>query len=216
MGLYCMYDKIYKIYDYLYTLCPNFINFCYRLYYKVKFPKSEIYLSLPKGVFKKLEIGDYSHSNSIIEVQNVYNFNVTLKIGKYTHIGKRLQILCGSPHTPNYVANSIIPIEDKKDIVVYIGSDVWIGNDVILIANKSISIGDGAVIGAGSIVTHSIDSYSISAGVPAKHIRYRFNKKIRKGLLSIRWWDWNKDKISKNSIYFRNPKTFITKFLNEK
>lgn len=68
-----------------------------------------------------------------------------------------------------------------------IGNDVWIGYNAIVL--KGVTVGDGAVIGAGAVVTKDVEPYSIVAGVPAKHIKYRFEQEIREKLLKIKWWD---------------------------
>jgi carbonic anhydrase/acetyltransferase-like protein (isoleucine patch superfamily) len=54
---------------------------------------------------------------------------------------------------------------------------------------SGVRIGDGAVIGAGSMVTKEVAPYSIVGGVPARHIRYRFDEQARKLLQQIAWWD---------------------------
>jgi hypothetical protein len=70
----------------------------------------------------------------------------------------------------------------------FIGNDARIGRDVIMLSG--VTIGDGAVIGAGSVITRDVAPYSITAGNPARHIRWRFPEPIREALLKIRWWDW--------------------------
>ena len=59
----------------------------------------------------------------------------------------------------------------EEERPVTIGNDVWIGDRVIILAG--VEIGDGCIIGAGSVVTKSIPAYSIAAGVPCKVIRSR-------------------------------------------
>jgi acetyltransferase-like isoleucine patch superfamily enzyme len=71
---------------------------------------------------------------------------------------------------------------------VDIGSDAWIGQNVIIL--PGMTIGNGAVIGAGAVVSRDVEPYSIVVGNPARHIRYRFPENIRQALLEIRWWDW--------------------------
>ena len=70
---------------------------------------------------------------------------------------------------------------------VQIGNDVWIGERAMI--KSGVSIGDGAVIGMGSIVTHDVEPYSIVGGVPAKLIRKRFDDNTCKQLLQIKWWE---------------------------
>jgi acetyltransferase-like isoleucine patch superfamily enzyme len=84
----------------------------------------------------------------------------------------------------------------QKDAPV-IGNDVWIGmNSVVL---RGIRIGHGAVIAAGSVVTHDVDPYSIVAGVPSRHLKYRFPEHVRNALLEMEWWNWSEDRL-KNAI----------------
>jgi acetyltransferase-like isoleucine patch superfamily enzyme len=67
-----------------------------------------------------------------------------------------------------------------------IGSDVWIGNNVNILG---VSVGHGAVVAAGSVVTKDVPPYAIVAGVPAEIKRYRFSEKIIERFLQARWWD---------------------------
>ena len=69
-----------------------------------------------------------------------------------------------------------------------IGHDVWIGNRVSVLG-KVRCIGNGAVVGAGSIVTKDIPPYAIVAGNPAKVIRYRFDEDAIRSLEESQWWN---------------------------
>ena len=84
--------------------------------------------------------------------------------------------------------------DNKGDIVV--GNDVWIGYEAVVMAG--VKIGDGAIIGARSLVTKDIPPYTIVGGLPAKPIRKRFSEETILRLLEIRWWDWPREKISEN------------------
>ena len=56
-----------------------------------------------------------------------------------------------------------------------------------------LTIGNGAVIGAGAVVTKNVEPYAVIAGVPAKVIRYRFDDISIKKLLKLQWWNYPKD-----------------------
>lgn len=92
----------------------------------------------------------------------------------------------------------------------YIGNDVWIGANAII--KSGIRIGDGAIVGAGAVVTEDVEPYSIVVGIPAKVIRKRFNEKIIQKLLKIKWWNWPNDMLWKNIEYFYDPVVFTDKF----
>jgi hypothetical protein len=88
-----------------------------------------------------------------------------------------------------------VPAKDhlwtKGDIII--GNDVWIGFDVTIMSG--VHIGDGAVIAAKSVVTKDVKAYSIMAGNPAKHRRYRFAPDVRRLLLHMQWWNWSDEKV---------------------
>jgi phosphonate metabolism protein (transferase hexapeptide repeat family) len=77
---------------------------------------------------------------------------------------------------------------------VVIGHDVWIGHGVIVL--PGIEIGHGAIVAAGAVVTKNVEPYAIVAGVPAKRIKWRFEKPLRNGLLALNWWDWEHEKLA--------------------
>lgn len=76
-----------------------------------------------------------------------------------------------------------------------IGNDVWLGIRTIVLGG--VNIADGAVVGAGSVVTKDIGPYEIWAGNPARFIRKRFNDEIIQQLLELKWWDWNDNQLYK-------------------
>ncbi len=81
---------------------------------------------------------------------------------------------------------------------------------------SGVSIGDGAVIGAGAVVTSDITPYAIAVGNPAKTIKYRFSPDKIEKLLKIQWWNWPNEKIQSNIEYFYGEvDSFIERFYNE-
>ena len=93
-----------------------------------------------------------------------------------------------------------------------IGSDVWIGMNVFIKAG--VKIGNGAVIGACSVVTKDVDPYAIVAGNPAVVIRYRFDESIIKALNKIEWWKLNDEDIVNLSSVFQRPHDLVTQLTN--
>lgn len=91
---------------------------------------------------------------------------------------------------------------------IKIGNDVWIGAKAIILSG--VKIDDGAIVGAGAVVTKDVNAYSISVGNPAVHKKYRFPKNIRNQLLRIKWWNWNEEKIKKNKEFFQMDLTKIS------
>jgi acetyltransferase-like isoleucine patch superfamily enzyme len=83
---------------------------------------------------------------------------------------------------------------------VLIGNDVWIGTKAVILSG--VAIGDGAVIGAGSVVTKHVPPYSIVAGVPAAVVKSRFSESICRRLEQLRWWDWDDERIKRNRSLF--------------
>ncbi|WP_026560974.1 CatB-related O-acetyltransferase [Bacillus sp. J37] len=100
--------------------------------------------------------------------------------------------------------NSTVEKEQMKSSPV-IGNDVWIGANVTIL--RGVTIGDGAVIAAGAVVNKDVQPYEIVGGVPAKHIRYRFDEETRKKLLEIQWWNYTLDSLE--GIEFNNITTAI-------
>lgn len=84
-----------------------------------------------------------------------------------------------------------------------IGNDVWIGCGAIIIAG--VTVGDGAIIGAGSVVTADVEPYSIVVGVPAKRLRYRFDDETIVRLKNLEWWNLPDAVISSNMNLFEHP-----------
>jgi virginiamycin A acetyltransferase len=82
----------------------------------------------------------------------------------------------------------------KGDTVI--GNDVWIGYEAVIM--PGVQIGDGAVIASKAVVTKDVAPYTMVGGNPARLIRPRFEQPVVDQLLTIRWWDWDLDKITRN------------------
>lgn len=79
-------------------------------------------------------------------------------------------------------------LREKRYSPTVIGNDVWIGANAVIC--RGVTIGNGAVIAAGAVVTSDIAPYSIAGGLPAKHLKYRFDEKIIDALQKSEWWNY--------------------------
>ena len=162
--------------------------------------------------FYSSSIDDYSYIG-----RNCY-VNST-NIGKFCSIADNCSIGLAS-HNISWVSTSPVFCEGKNILnknfsfkksdnykITEIGNDVWIGIGVLVISG--IKIGDGAIIGAGTIVTKDVDSYSIVVGNPGKVLRYRFTNEQKEALLKSKWWDLSQEKLIEIGQYIDDIDKFI-------
>jgi len=135
-----------------------------------------------------------------------------IQIGKFCSFANNVNIFLDGEHETKKV--STYPFGYFKDFKsqkkyvtkskgkVIIGNDVWIGYGVTILSG--VNIGDGAVVGACSLVTKDIPPYSIVGGVPAKVIKKRFDDKTIEKLLQTKWWNWSDQKIQENIDYLNS------------
>jgi len=116
----------------------------------------------------------------------------------------------GGPFTQKCFINSIEEKSKNAHQSIEICNDVWIGANVIILPN--VKVCDGAVIGAGAVVTHDVPAYAVVGGVPAKVIKYRFSPEMIESFLRIKWWDWPISKINDNLDLFTQPELFCKTF----
>jgi len=96
-------------------------------------------------------------------------------------------------HLLGYLSEDSIHVDEDNPLTI--GNDVWIGQNVI-IAPRCKTIGDGAIIAAGAIVSANVPAFAIVGGIPAKHIKWRFSEEIQRELSLLRWWDRDLDELS--------------------
>jgi acetyltransferase-like isoleucine patch superfamily enzyme len=143
-------------------------------------------------------------------------------IGRYCAINEKayahqnhIQLI--SQHSSLYkVINSSIynDVFKSQEQSCIIGNDVWIGANAFINTSSCHSIGDGAVIGAGAIVTHDVPPYAVVVGVPAKILKYRFSPEQIEILLRIKWWARKEKWLRENKIYFEDIDLFFEHFKN--
>lgn len=93
-----------------------------------------------------------------------------------------------------------------------LGHDVWIGHGVVVL--PGVSLGNGAVAGAGSVVTKDVPPFAIVVGNPARLLRYRFTPAVIEGLQRLAWWDWPHDRLRAAMADFRGlgAEAFVEKY----
>ena len=153
------------------------------------------------------------------------------KIGKYTSIGPytwcidaEIGSFCSISHfveigaashpidritTNAFTYSTVFGFVDKTEpfepIKTIIGNDVWLGCKTSILSG--VKVGHGAIVGAGAVVTKDVPPYAIVAGVPAKVLRYRFDKEIIEKLLELKWWDFEKEFLAQHIELFKQDLT---------
>ena len=132
-----------------------------------------------------------------------------IRIGNYCSFAGNISILAVNHHMDWFSTHPLLSDEidrskfgifkaSKNRGITEIGNDVWVGQNVVILPGCE-KIGDGAIIGAGSIVTHNVPSYAIVAGNPARILRYRFDDETIAKLQASRWWEMNSEELRKKA-----------------
>jgi phosphonate metabolism protein (transferase hexapeptide repeat family) len=142
------------------------------------------------------EFGDYSYAVNDCEI-------VYATIGKFVSIGALVGInpanhpweRAAQAHFTyrswqyfEDVADEIEEFDRRRAERVTIGHDAWIGRAAIVLPGRN--VGNGAIVGAGAVVTKDVAPYTIVAGNPAKPIRRRFSEETAERLERLAWWNW--------------------------
>jgi acetyltransferase-like isoleucine patch superfamily enzyme len=126
----------------------------------------------------------------------------------------------GSRHPIEYVSTSPVFLDHTDSVKTkfayhhyewrpktVIGNDVWIGEHTLI--RGGVKIGDGAVVGMGSVVTKDVPPYAIVAGNPARLIRMRFDSKVVQALLRMKWWTYSDEELSRLGPKFTDPEKML-------
>jgi acetyltransferase-like isoleucine patch superfamily enzyme len=147
-----------------------------------------------------VSIGRYTNINENTSIRNA-------EIGSFCALAPEINFISGNHvmkkpalQAQFYTDTLELPFGSRDNGGIKVGHDVWIGYGAVIL--PEVEIGDGAIIGARSVVTKDVEPYEVVAGNPARHIRYRFDEGTREDLLELEWWDWPIERIKKNRDFF--------------
>lgn len=166
------------------------------------------------------ELGDYSYCDRYADIANA-------TVGKFANIASFSRIgptdhpmTLASLHHFHYRSEDYFEdaspdalfFEHRRSRRCLIGHDTWIGHGAVI--KPEISVGDGAVIAAGAVVTSDVDPYMIVAGVPARPLRARLMPAIAERMIALSWWDWDHSRLRSSLEDFRRlpAEAFLEKY----
>lgn len=137
----------------------------------------------------------------------------SLSIGAYTSIASGVRVFLGGEHRTEWTSTYPFNVlwasaqqytgHPKTKGNVDIGNDVWIGTEALILSG--VTVGNGAVIAARSVVSRDVPPYAIVAGNPARVVKYRFDAPVIARLLVLQWWNWDEARIEKAMAHILSP-----------
>ena len=143
-----------------------------------------------------VDIGMHSYGSCF---DSQFNVGGKVKVGRYCSFGPNVRYFGGNHPITHAVMTPYFykkewgyDVQDISRQELRVGNDVWIGYGTIITSSCKV-IGNGAVIGAGAIVTKDVPPYAIVMGVPAKITTYRFSEETQEKLERSKWWELEPD-----------------------
>lgn len=146
----------------------------------------------------------------------------SLQIGNYSSLAEDITFMIDMNHDYMSVCQGCVsefkdnpfPKKIKRKGQIIIENDVWIGHGAMIM--NGVTIHNGAVVAANSVVTKDVPPYAVVGGNPARVIKYRFSRETIEKLLKISWWNWTSDEISaRRSDFLLSPEQFAEKYYGE-
>lgn len=136
-----------------------------------------------------------------------------IQVGRYSAIQPTAIFMHGGEHHNEWVSQFHGHVENGAWVrpegvpfsrgPIVVGSDVWIGYEALV--TSGVTIGDGAVVGARTVLRRDVQPFEIVSGNPARHSGYRFEEPVREALLRIRWWDWDDALVTAHADQIHSP-----------
>lgn len=171
----------------------------------------EMYSETLRVIFSKyhnIEIGKYSYGGCF----NLDNIQAFTKVGRYCSFAESVYIY-NANHPLNFKsthpfffnpAYRYVTSDFRHKNSLTVSNDVWVGCNAIILS-KVRRIGDGAIIGAGAVVTKDVPDFAVVAGNPAKVIKYRFSQETIERIKASRWWDMDIEQLKDDLQEFLQP-----------
>lgn len=155
-------------------------------------------------------LGDYSYTDRYADIANA-------DIGKFANIAAFVRIGAtdhpldtASCHHFMYrsadywddVENDAAFFAHRRSRRAFVGHDTWIGNAAMI--KPEVTVGHGAVVAAGAVVTRDVAPYTIVAGTPARVLRLRQPAAMADRIIALGWWDWPHDRLRTTLLDFRS------------
>ena len=160
-----------------------------------------VHLHAGSRITSKTTIGRYTRINGPARIRG----GGRVVFGQFCAVGSDLNVVAQnhSVTTANlqvHLQREVGAPEHIRPGNVNIGNNVWIGDRVAILAG--VTVGDGAVLAAGAVVTRDVPPFAVAGGVPATVKTMRFPDDVVAALMDISWWDWPMDRIKRNQALF--------------
>ncbi len=147
----------------------------------------------------RIQIGRFTYGERRLKIRQ-WDYAIHLTVGSFCSIADGVTVFLGGNHRNDWITTypfGLIatdtfdgPSPDyapRRPLDVSIGNDVWIGHDALIM--PGVTVGDGAVIGAKSVVRRDVPPYAMVMGNPGEVIKLRFAEDVVEALLRLRWWE---------------------------
>jgi len=175
-----------------------------------RYPATELAFSAEIPPLGEIRIGEGTYGDPRI---STWRNTDKVVIGRYCSIGRSVRILAGGEHpigsVSTYPLRTMLVHRRRRNVdvaskgPVVIGSDVWIGDEAMILSG--VSIGNGAVVAARSLVTSDVPPFTVVGGQPARVLKQRFSPEQVARLQEVAWWEWPRDRILDNIDLFDLP-----------
>ncbi len=160
------------------------------------------YTDVGKGSrIRNSHLGDYSYCDRYCDISNATigkfaNIASFVRIGATDHPMDRAALhhfMYRSADLWDDAPNDTAFFDHRSSRRALIGHDTWLGHSCMI--KPEVTVGHGAIVAAGAIVTRDVAPYTIVAGTPAKVLRLRQPPEIAERLIALAWWDWDHHRI---------------------